>query len=65
MCAMLERMEENQLPKVLIFNVLLTLSIAVAAQNPVPRTGNSCPSGTYRFGDYCKPTKPNSDQVIA
>jgi hypothetical protein len=34
------------------------------AQTPIPRQGNSCPTGTYKSGDYCKPFKSNSDQVI-
>jgi hypothetical protein len=44
----------------LIFLVATTAS----AQNPIPRQGNSCPTGTYKSGDYCKPFKSNSDQVI-
>jgi hypothetical protein len=45
----------------LIFLVATTTALA---QNPIPRQGNSCPTGTYRSGDYCKPIKPDSDQVI-
>jgi hypothetical protein len=34
------------------------------AQNPIRRQGDSCPTGTYKSGDYCKPFKSKSDQVI-
>jgi hypothetical protein len=43
--------------------IFLVATIALA-QNPIPRQGNSCPTGTYKSGDYCKPIKSNSDQVI-
>jgi hypothetical protein len=43
--------------------ILLMAAIA-SAQNPIPRQGDSCPTGTYKSGDYCKPFKSNSDQVI-
>jgi hypothetical protein len=44
---------------------LIVLVAATAiAQNPIPRQGNSCSTGTYKFGDYCKHFKSNSDQVI-
>jgi hypothetical protein len=46
----------------LIFLVATTAT--TLAQNPIPRQGNSCPTGTYKSGDYCKPFKSNSDQVI-
>jgi hypothetical protein len=45
----------------LIFLVATTTALA---QNPIPRQGDSCPIGTYKLGDYCKPFKSNSDQVI-
>jgi hypothetical protein len=34
---------------------IFILLIATTAQNPIPRVGDSCPTGTYRSGDYCKP----------
>jgi hypothetical protein len=37
---------------------------AAAAQTTTPCQGSSCPTGTYKSGDYCKPFKSNSDQVI-
>jgi hypothetical protein len=43
--------------------IFLVATIALA-QNPIPRQGKSCPTGTYKSGDYCKPIKSNSDQVI-
>jgi hypothetical protein len=35
-----------------------------SAQTPIPRQGNSCPTGTYKSGDYCKPIKSSEDKVI-
>jgi hypothetical protein len=34
----------------LIFLVATTTALA---QNPIPRQGKSCPTGTYKSGDYC------------
>jgi hypothetical protein len=34
----------------LIFLVATTTALA---QNPIPRQGNSCPTGTYESGEYC------------
>ena len=39
----------------IIYCVLLLLATTATAQNPIPRQGNSCPTGTYKSGDYCKP----------
>jgi hypothetical protein len=50
--------------QIIILNLLLTLPILALAQSPIPRQGDSCPTGTYKSGDYCKPIKSNSDQVI-
>jgi hypothetical protein len=44
--------------------ILITLPLTTLAQNPIPRVGDKCPTGTYKSGDYCKPYKSNSDQVI-
>ena len=30
------------------------ISTTATAQNPIPRQGDSCPTGTYKSGDYCK-----------
>lgn len=39
----------------LIFFVTLLVHITTAtAQGPIPRVGESCPTGTYKSGDYCK-----------
>jgi hypothetical protein len=50
--------------QIIILNLLLTLPVLALAQNPIPRQGKSCPTGTYRSGDYCKPIKSDPDQVI-
>jgi hypothetical protein len=41
----------------LIFLVATTAT--TLAQNPIPHQGKSCPTGTYKSGDYCKPFKSN------
>ena len=38
-------------------SLVLLISTTTTAQTPVPRQGNSCPTGTYKSGDYCKPFK--------
>jgi hypothetical protein len=43
--------------------IFLVATTAIAL-TPIPRVGNSYPTGTYKSGDYCKPFKSNSDQVI-
>jgi hypothetical protein len=47
-----------------LFTFVMAWSTAATAQTPIPRVSNSCPTGTYKSGDYCKPFKSNSDQVI-
>jgi hypothetical protein len=49
--------------RILPFATLLLATTALA-QTPIPRQGDSCPSGTYKSGDYCKPIKPTADRVI-
>ena len=48
--------------------ILLTLLLAITAtaQTPIPRVGDSCPTGTYKSGDYCKPfpSSSGSDQKV-
>jgi hypothetical protein len=34
---------------------ILLSAVSAMAQNTIPRQGNSCPTGTYKSGDYCKP----------
>jgi hypothetical protein len=43
---------------------LLAFSTTTYAQNPIPRVGDSCPTGTYKSGDYCKPIKSSEDKAI-
>jgi len=50
--------------RTLFCTTLLLLVTTALAQNPIPRQGNSCPTGTYKSGDYCKPIKSSGDQVI-
>jgi hypothetical protein len=44
--------------------ICLVATTTALAQSPIPRQGDSCPTGTYKSGGYCKPFKSNSDQVI-
>ena len=46
------------------FLLLITTATITTAQTPIPRVGDSCPTGTYRSGNYCKPFKSNDDQVL-
>jgi hypothetical protein len=39
--------------QIIILNLLLTLPILALAQNPIPRQGNSCPTGWRKSGKYC------------
>jgi hypothetical protein len=50
--------------RIFLCTALFIAATSALAQNPIPRQGNSCPTGTYKSGDYCKPYKSNSDQVI-
>jgi hypothetical protein len=44
-----------------IFLCAIALMVTTTlAQTPTPRVGDSCPSGTYKSGDYCKPYKSSS-----
>ena len=47
-----------------LLSITVLLATTALAQNPIPRQGNSCPTGTYKSGDYCKPFKSSEDQVI-
>ena len=40
--------------KYLLCSIML-IALSTTAQTPIPRVGESCPTGTYRSGDYCKP----------
>ncbi len=47
--------------------VLLLLATTAVAQNPFPRQGNSCPTGTHKSRDHCKPVttaKESSSQTF-
>ena len=59
---------QRQSGEIAMYRFLSCLIFLVAttalAQNPIHRQGSSCPTGTYKSGDYCKPFKSNSDQVI-
>jgi hypothetical protein len=44
--------------------ILLMACVTATAQNPIPRQGDSCPTGTYKSGNYCKPFKSSEDQLI-
>ena len=48
----------------LISIILAAIATVATAQNPIPRQGNFCPTGTYKSGDYCKPIKSSEDKVI-
>ena len=48
----------------ILFCTTLLLATTAHAQNPIPRQGNSCPTGTYKSGDYCKSFKSSEDKVI-
>jgi len=39
---------------------IFLIAVSATAQTPIPRVGDSCPTGTYRSGDYCKPIKSSS-----
>jgi hypothetical protein len=52
------------MPRLILCIALLLATTTALAQNPIPRQGNSCPTGTYKSGDYCKPFKSSEDQVI-
>jgi hypothetical protein len=43
---------------------ILLIAATATAQNPIPRQGDSCPTDTYKSGDYCKPFKSSEDKVI-
>jgi hypothetical protein len=59
----MQHLGEIAMHRYLLCLIILVATIALA-QNPIPRQGNSCPTGTYKSGDYCKPFKSNSVQVI-
>jgi hypothetical protein len=47
----------------LLFFITLTLITKTAvSQAPIPRVDDSCPTGTYKSGDYCKPFKSTIDK---
>jgi len=51
--------------KYLIYtSIILLLSTTTLAQTPIPRQGDSCPTGTYKSGGYCKPFKSSENEAI-
>jgi hypothetical protein len=52
------------MPRITFYIGLLLVTTTAAAQTPIPRQGNSCPTGTYKSGDYCKLFKSAEDHVI-
>ena len=50
--------------RIILCITLLIAATTASAQTPIPRVGDSCPTGTYKSGDYCKPFKSSEDQVI-
>jgi hypothetical protein len=48
--------------KIIFTMTLLLVTTTALAQIPIPRQGDSCPSGTYKSGDYCKPFKSTTDR---
>ena len=41
---------------------ILLISTGAHAQTPIPRVGDSCPTGTYKSGDYCKPIESSTGE---
>jgi len=58
-----QHLGEISMTRYLLCFILLS-AVSATAQTPIPRQGNSCPTGTYKSGDYCKPFKSAEDQVI-
>jgi hypothetical protein len=52
------------MPRLILCIALLIAATAATAQTPIPRVGDSCPTDTYKSGDYCKPFKSSEDKVI-
>jgi hypothetical protein len=49
---------------IIVCLALFLPATAALAQTPIPRQGDSCPTGTYRSGDYCKPFKSSEEEKI-
>ena len=45
-------------------SVYLFFATTTLAQTSITRQGDSCPTGTFRSGDYCVPFESNSDDKI-
>jgi hypothetical protein len=43
---------------------ILLIAVSATAQTPIPRVGDSCPTGTYRSGDYCKPFASTGEKGV-
>jgi len=44
--------------------LILLIATTTLAQTPIPHQGDSCPTGTYKSGDYCKPFKSSENETI-
>jgi hypothetical protein len=53
------------MPRIILCIALFIATTAATAQTPIPRQGDSCPTGTYRSGDYCKPFKSTRVAIVA
>ena len=42
----------------------LLIAVSATAQTPIPRVGDSCPTGTYKSGDYCKRIASSDKEAI-
>jgi len=42
--------------------LLLAAAVSATAQTPIPRVGDSCPSGKYKSEDYCKQYSSETDK---
>ena len=52
------------MPRILFCTTLLLVVTTTSAQTPIPRQGNSCPTGTYKSGDYCKRMSSSDREAI-
>lgn len=45
--------------------IFLMATVTATAQTPISRHGDSCPTGTYKSRDYCRPFKStDGDKII-
>ena len=48
---------------ILLTCIFLLPAVSATAQTPIPRQGDSCPTGTYKSGDYCKPIQGRAQNL--